>query len=107
MVEPNFFDGEDGMKLNDKDAQIVDLLLDCPTPKPTASGAFVESADLEPKRVQTIQKVLSLLDGLPAEDPPADLVARTLDRVDVAIELGSRSRPPPGLRLVNDRQPPA
>jgi hypothetical protein len=92
------------MKLNDKDAHIVDLLLDRPSQNPAAGGGFVKSLDLQPERVQTIQKVLSLLDGLPAEEPPVDLVARTLDRVDVAVEAGARSRPPPAARP-EDRRP--
>jgi hypothetical protein len=95
------------MKLNDKDGEIVDLLLDRPSQNPAAGGGFVKPLDLQPERVRTIQKVLSLLDGLPAEEPPTDLVSRTLDRVDGAVKSGSRSRPPPGLRLVDDRQTPA
>ena len=94
------------MKLSDDDGQIVDLLLDRPNADP-ASGAFVKSVDVQPERVQMIKKVLGLLDGLPVEDPPADLISRTLSKVENAIDAGnSSSRPPPPAQL-DDSQTPA
>ncbi len=94
------------MKLSDDDGQIVDLLLDRPNADP-ASGAFVKSVDVQPERVQMIKKVLGLLDGLPVEDPPADLISRTLSKVENAIDAGNSSlRPPPPAQL-DDSQTPA
>jgi hypothetical protein len=94
------------MKLNDQDGEIVDLLLDRPATGPSTGGGFVKQLDLQPERVQTIQKILSLLDSMPAEEPPTDLVARTLDRVNSAVDSGSASRPPPVARQ-DERRPPA
>jgi hypothetical protein len=95
------------MKLTDKDGRVVDMLLDRPPANPADNGAFVKSVDVPPERVQTIQKVLSLLNGLPAEDPAPDLASRTLRKVEAASKTAkTSSRPPPPARL-GDRQPPA
>jgi len=104
-MAPSTADCEQFMKLSDKDGRIVDLLLDRPTANP--GGAFVKSVDIQPQRVQTIQRVLRLLDALPTEDPAPDLASRTLRRVEAAIKAAKpRSRPSPAAPI-DDRLPPA
>jgi hypothetical protein len=95
------------MKLTDKDGRVVDMLLDRPPANATDTGAFVKSVDVPPERVQVIQKVLSLLNGLPAEDPAPDLASRTLRRVEAASKTAKTSSLPPPPARLDGRQPPA
>ncbi len=102
---PSAADFGEFMKLSDKDGRAVDLLLD--RPHPSANGAFVKSVDVQPQRVQTIQKILRLLNALPTEEPPPDLASRTLRRVEAAIKAAQpTTRPPPVIRI-EGRRPPA
>jgi hypothetical protein len=82
-------------KLQSEDGHAVDLLLDGQAVSLTDSGTFVKSVDVEPQRVQTVKQILSLLKQLPAEDPPSDLVGKTMRRVSAfaAIEGTGILRP--------------
>ncbi len=44
------------------------------------------------RRMEAVERVLHLLDNLPAEDPAADLVQRTMQRISDADSVG---RTPP------------
>jgi hypothetical protein len=82
------------VRLRDEDRRAIDLLLDRAA---TGSGVHSNGAgngnshhgasftavsgDIQ-TRLPGIQKVLQVLDMLPAEEPPQDLVGRTLRRVD-------------------------
>lgn len=70
------------MPLNDDDARAVDWIM---SQQPTAeSGSFVASSTGDPVFVQRagqVRNLMALLDLLPAEQPPADLVRRTLERI--------------------------
>ena len=75
------------MKLSNEDGRAVDLLLDRTAASGAegngGSGVFVAAADgVGRERVHAAEKVLSLLKWMPAQEPPADLLARTMDRVD-------------------------
>lgn len=70
-------------RLDNEDRQAVDLVLD--RPDGGEAEAFGNSAAVSPQRVQSVEKILSLLQQMPAQDPPADLVAKTLKRVDQAL----------------------
>ena len=91
------------VKLRDEDRRAVDLLLDRAATgqgvRPPAAGngdgngnghartlasAFAAVNTDVHSRLPAVQKVLQILDMLPAEEPPRDLVARTLHRVDAA-----------------------
>ena len=78
-------------QLTEQDSQAVDLLLDrdsdpnLPTPSTTAVL----------KRIQAVERLLHLLDQLPAPNPPPGLVLRTLARVS--------HLPLPVLRTLNPR----
>ena len=42
---------------------------------------FAAQSNVDPARLNAANALLHLLDNLPAEEPPADLLARTLSRV--------------------------
>jgi hypothetical protein len=73
-------------QLADEDRRAVDLLLDGGSDTSAGeSGKFVAPGSFDPDRVHSVEMILSLLHRLPAGDPPADLAARTLQRVDAAL----------------------
>jgi hypothetical protein len=88
-----------GKKLGDKDRHVVDLLLDR-TEKPHEPGALLKPGPIEPQRMQSIEKILSLLDELPPIEPPADLASRTLRRIKQA---GAAATPPPAPQATPQR----
>jgi hypothetical protein len=72
-------------KLRTDDSRAVDLLLDrSHCAKQTGRGVFASPA-VEPavrKRLGNVERLLHLLDASVAPDPPHDLVARTLRRIE-------------------------
>ena len=95
------------VRLRDEDRRAVDLLLDdaasgssaVPAGADNGNGqlpsAFSPVTGEVQARLPGVQNVLQMLDMLPADEPPHDLLARTLRRVD--SELGnhpSALRPP-------------
>ena len=70
------------MKLTEQDAAAVDAALNAAD----FAGRFVPPDGSEglAGRVAKVDAMLKLLDHLPAGDPPADLVQKTLGRVDQA-----------------------
>ena len=56
---------------------------------------FAVEANVEPARLSAVSSVLHLLDNLPAEEPGADLLMRTLERVGA---MENRNALPPALR---------
>ena len=81
-----------GKKLGDKDRHAVDLCLDRPEAGEGDSGAFLRPGPIEPQRMQSVEKILSLLQELPRIEPPADLARRTIRRIEQA---GAAATPPP------------
>lgn len=73
--------------LRDEDALAIDLLLD----GTTATGTRFAAAPGQ-ERVQGAERVLGVLGNLPATDPPADLVARTLRFIDQPRDLRPDAR---------------
>jgi hypothetical protein len=71
-------------KLQDPDRQAIDLILDrfTTTGRDDAPIA-VAGAPAEP-HVQSVQKILDLLEAMPAAEPAPDLAARTLQLIDRA-----------------------
>ena len=98
------------VRLRDEDRRAVDLLLDRAASGTGVSpagagngngnghhhaGAFTPaSGDLQ-ARVPAVQNVLQLLDMLPAEEPPQDLLGRTLRRLDADMANHPSSLRPP------------
>ena len=56
---------------------------------------FAAESSVDPARLNAVSSVLHLLDNLPAAEPPADLMARTLERVGAADH---RNALPPAVR---------
>ncbi|HWB54888.1 MAG TPA: hypothetical protein VG722_11870 [Tepidisphaeraceae bacterium] len=82
-------------KLRDEDARVVDMLLD----RGGSSGqanmpqVFTHHAPQEfTDRLQRVEQLLEVLNEMPALEPPADMVARTLDRIEES-EAHGRSVP--------------
>ena len=73
-------------KLGDDDRRAVDLLLDRGNGTgDNITGTFVTPGGIAPKRVEAAEKILALLQLMPAAEPPADLVSKTMTRVDQAM----------------------
>ena len=69
-----------GRKLADEDLRAIDLLLDLGSTNAQVVTRMATAACQ--RRVTAASRLLSKLDALPASDPPAGLVARTMARVD-------------------------
>jgi hypothetical protein len=74
-------------ELTDADSRAVDLLLDRGNSlsNEKSTGSFVTPGGIAPKRVEAAEKILAMLQLMPAADPPADLLSKTMTRVDQAI----------------------
>ena len=88
-------------KLRNEDRLAVDLLLDRAVASSAGNGSdgqtgFTPVNGAVPEQVGHVGAVLRVLDMMPAEDPPADLMARTLRRVEAesAQQDPSALRPP-------------
>jgi len=81
-------------RLSVEDRHAVDLLLS--RPEPNSKKPLVEMVFARPvkgqfeSRLDAVEKVLSLLENLPTPEPSANLVARTMDRIEQA-ELEPRA----------------
>jgi hypothetical protein len=82
------------VKLGEADRRAVDLVLDKQLPEKgslgQSAGQFVKPMQTTPERVNSVEKILALLQELPTIEPSKDLVSKTLNRVDKALAgLGS------------------
>jgi hypothetical protein len=78
-------------RLKSEDRQAIDLLLDEPSMH-NGKSYFLPSSPV-PKRVASVEKLLSLLQKLPAQDPPADLAKRTMQRVEKSQPIVPENMP--------------
>jgi|HubBroStandDraft_1064217.scaffolds.fasta_scaffold59429_2 hypothetical protein len=93
------------MQLRDDDRRAVDLLLDRPEDNPNDTPA---KAPVAATSLQSAEKILNLLQQMPAMEPPADLAARTLLKVDQALAaLGASAVQSDGNVAHRDQRPPA
>jgi hypothetical protein len=93
------------VKLSNEDHRAIDLLLERGAAASASvtgagipgdgmsSGYTSHAAPVDPNSLRAVQQVFDLLNLLPPEEPPADLLQRTLDRVDRAI--GGVNQPAP------------
>ena len=77
-------------KLADEDLRAIDLLLDLGSTNAQVVTRMATAACQ--RRVTAAGRLLAKLDALPAGDPPAGLVARTMARVD-AVQPAAVERP--------------
>ena len=92
-------------RLGDSDRRAVDLLLDRPTTvNGDGNGHFVAHAQpgTEPA-IQSVQRVLSLLDLLPADEPSADLMTRTLARIEARPDVAAQPLQPATAAMMTNR----
>lgn len=75
--------------LRPEDRDAIDLLLD----GSRSAVGFAPAAGADPSRLNAAHALLHLLDHFPADEPAADLMARTLDRVGAADD-GAIALPP-------------
>jgi hypothetical protein len=68
-------------RLNDDDRRAVDMLLDRQT-EPGKSGFVASMQPVFTDRLNSVERLLNMLEQIPAAEPPANLVARTLRRVE-------------------------
>jgi len=69
-------------KLSKEDAAAVDLLLDrSPAASGKAGAVYASTHGASRERVRSAEKLLNLLQWMPASDPPRDLLKKTLRRV--------------------------
>ena len=70
-------------RLSSEDRRAIDLLLD----KASAASAstFANTTEtVDTMRVQAVEKILHLLDSYEPAEPPQDLAARTMKRIETA-----------------------
>lgn len=68
--------------LNSSDARTVDLMLDrAAAVRGNGGMQFAAEPGVSGEKVAAVEKLLNLLDAMPAAEPPADLLERTLERV--------------------------
>ena len=79
--------------MRDEDRRAIDLLLDRTLASAgdgngmdgegmTAAGYTTHATPIAPEAIHGVERLLGLLSLLPAEEPPADLVERTLARCE-------------------------
>jgi hypothetical protein len=69
-------------RLGDEDRHAVDLLLDKTATVGTTTMYAAPGNDGFEKRLNSVASILKLLGQMPAVDPPADLIARTMRRIE-------------------------
>lgn len=68
--------------LRDGDARAVDLLLDKAAAARGEGGTlFAGQGDVSGEQLAAVERLLNVLNVMPAHDPASDLLSRTLDRV--------------------------
>ena len=75
-------------KLSHEDSRAIDLLLDRPVQGAMAGSSNVKSGKMSIKnRLRAADRVLRTLSQMPVAEPSADLVKRTLQRIDDSSSL--------------------
>lgn len=91
------------MKLRESDARAVDLLLDHAVTSAQGNGnggngltfaAPTAHPGVSNEQIAAVEKVLKLLDVMPAHDPSDDLVQRTLARIGAHADTPMRPASP-------------
>lgn len=84
-------------KLREDDARVVDMLLDRGESSDGGAQVFTNpQPEMVTRRFQSVERLLKVLDQMPAAEPPMDLVSRTLDFIEEATTTGRRARPSAG-----------
>ena len=93
-------------RLGESDRRAVDLLLDrsAGAGNGNGNGGYVAHAQpaTEPG-LQSVQRVLSLLELMPADEPSADLMARTLARIEARPNVAAQPMHPATAAMMTNR----
>jgi hypothetical protein len=81
------------LKLTPEDRTAIDLLLDR-TATASSQNAHGYTTGAPVENVEAVRKVLQLLETLPASEPAANLVNRTMARINQAAPAPLRQRAP-------------
>jgi hypothetical protein len=90
------------IRINPEDCHAIDLVLDQGTraaPGQPGRSVTTSAASISQDHLAAVQRVLGLLDLLTAPQPPADLVKRTLARIEAAPLLAHGSAEMPGMHI--------
>ena len=98
---------EFNVKLSDNNRRAIDLMLDRGTAASganqspfsrdgmsAASGYVSHTTPADQESVQAVQRVLDLLSLLPNEEPPTDLVERTMARIEQSVSPAAAAQMP-------------
>ena len=92
-------------RLGDSDRHAVDLLLDRSTDANgdgQGNGGYISHAQpAAGPGIQSVQAVLSLLDLLPVDEPSADLMTRTLARIEARPNVAQPLHPATAAMMTN------
>ena len=99
-------------KLNEADRAAVDMLFDRINAASNGGNGngdsvYAAAGAVSEERLAAVQKVLSLLDEVPAMEPPADLAVRTLQRVARDGGIPASMQTPAPAPYVDPTQPMA
>jgi hypothetical protein len=72
-------------KLKEADRLAVDMLLDSSAVASSSSGYAAPANAASNDRVDAASRMLRMLDAMPMMDPPADLMAKTMRRIERAV----------------------
>jgi hypothetical protein len=70
-----------GLVLSEEDGRAIDLFLDQGVAQ-TTGGIAMHSPAVPPAKMVAVEKILGLLGQMPADEPPPNLLARTLQRIE-------------------------
>ena len=74
-------------QLDAEDRRAVDLFLDGKRQNGQEPQVRYQPGPVDPARIQAVEKLLSLLNHLPAPEPPPNLTARTMQRIDAEMRM--------------------
>ena len=82
-------------RLSQEDRKAVDLLLDRTLIGSDGNGgSFVSHATIAPQaRLESVERVLRVLEAMPAPEPSADLIERTMQRIAGDVQMPIPTRP--------------
>jgi len=76
-----------GLVLSDEDGRAIDLFLDQGAAT-TKGGMAKHATAVSPAKMAVVQNILSLLGQMPVEEPPTNLVARTMRKIEKTEKAG-------------------
>jgi hypothetical protein len=73
-------------QLRPEDRRAVDLYFDrgASLMSDSDGGSYIAPGDVQPKRLEAVETVLSVLSAMSAAEPPADLATRTMQHIATA-----------------------